>query len=116
LDEIEYLAPIQLPDLNKSSKAIEDYLDIMNSEPPSQLEVFPNPSKDYVIVEYHLEIEKDGIIEVKDVNGIIIKQVSINRLQDQITVNTEGWKPGMYIATLKVNGQLKESVKFTLVK
>jgi len=115
LDEIEYLAPIQLPDLYKSSKEMEEYLELINTEPPTQLAVFPNPSKDYVIVEYHLEIEKDGIIEVKDVNGIVVKQVKIERLQDQVTVSTQNWKPGLYIITLKIGGKSIESCKFTLI-
>ncbi|MCF8368977.1 MAG: T9SS type A sorting domain-containing protein [Bacteroidales bacterium] len=116
LDEMEYLAPIQLPDLTKSAKEMEDYLEIMNSQPPSRLEAFPNPSKDYVIIHYLMEKESDGIIEIKDVNGILVETVIINKVQDQVTVKTEGWKPGMYIATINIIGNSIESIKFTLVK
>lgn len=116
LNEMEYLAPIQLPNPYKSTKKMEEYLEVMNSQPPSKLSVFPNPSKDFVIVEYHLEIEKGGIIEVKDVNGHLLNKIQVERLQDQVTVKTTSWKPGLYIATLKVNGKLIESCKFTLIK
>lgn len=115
MDKMDYLAPIQLPNLFKSTREMEEYFEIMSSVPPSQLSVFPNPSKDYVIVEYHLEIEKEGSIEVKDVNGLVIKKVQINRLQDQVTLTTQYWKPGMYIATLIIDGKSVESCKFTLV-
>ncbi len=116
LEEIEYLAPIQLPNLYKSSKEAEELLEIINSEAPSQLSVFPNPSKGYVIIEYHQEMEKDGTIEIKDVNGITIKKVYINILEDQVIVGTHDWKPGVYIASLIIDGISIESCKFTLVK
>ena len=62
-----------------------------------------------------MELEKNGIIEVKNVNGIVVNQVKTERLQDQVTVKTQNWKSGLYIATLKVEGKLVESCKFTLI-
>lgn len=115
MDEIDYLAPIKLPDFYKSAKEMEEYLEIIQSEQPSQLAVFPNPSKGFVIVEYHLEMENKGVIEIKNVNGITVKLVDVNRLQDQVTIITQDWKPGTYIATIKINGKSIESTKFTLV-
>jgi len=116
LDKIDYLAPIQIPDLYKSKQEHEEYFELLNTEPPPIFSVFPNPSNDYVIVEYLLDIERDGIIEVKDVNGIVVKQVRIERVQDQVTISAQNWKPGMYIATLKIDGKQVESCKFTLVR
>ncbi|MCB2219587.1 MAG: T9SS type A sorting domain-containing protein [Bacteroidetes bacterium] len=113
---MEYVAPIRLPDLFKSTKTLEEQLTIMNSEVPSQLNVFPNPSKGYIIIEYHLDIEKTGIIDIRDINGVVIEQVVTNKLQDQVTFLTHDWKPGSYIATLKIGGRLMESCKFTLLR
>lgn len=39
-----------------------------------------------------------------------------NELQNQVTVITQNWKPGVYIANLFIDGSLVESVKFTLVE
>jgi hypothetical protein len=80
LNEIEYVEPIILPDLLKSSEAFEEYHELLNTEPPKQLEVYPNPSDDYIIFSYR------------------------------------NWKSGIYIATLKIDGNSKESIKFTIVK
>ncbi len=64
------------------------------------LEVYPNPSSGYVIIRYNLETETDCSIEIKDVTGKAIQTLITNGKQDQITVVTENWIPGVYIATL----------------
>jgi len=76
--------------------------------------VYPNPSKDYVILEY--KIEAEGLIEIKNITGKTIKTISTTEKQDQVTVLTENWQTGVYIANLTVNGKSIESVKFTIVK
>ena len=117
LDEIAYDEPILFPDQLKSSQAFEDYQELLNTEPPKQLEVYPNPSDDYIIISYRLEMDKKGsVIEFSNLNGINFKVVDISNKQDQLVVDTQNWKPGIYIATLKINGNSKESIKFTVVK
>lgn len=64
---------------------------------------------------YKLETETEGSIEIQDVTGKTIETIRTNSIQDQITVITKDWKPGVYIATLKIDGKSIESVKFTLV-
>ena len=104
-----------MPDLLKSAVAIEAYEKLLNTKPPQLLEVFPNPSKDFVILGYKLEMETKGSIEIQDVTGKTIKTIHTHSKQDQITVVTQDWKPGVYIATFKIDGKTTESVKFTLV-
>ncbi|MBE9492321.1 MAG: T9SS type A sorting domain-containing protein, partial [Bacteroidetes bacterium] len=116
LGELEYEEPILHPDPFKSSQAIEAYNELLAAEAPQQLNVYPNPSTGYVILEYKLDTEADGTIEIKDVAGRPIHTVTTTGKQDQVTVVTKDWKPGIYIATLKLNGKSTESVKFTLVK
>jgi hypothetical protein len=116
LDEIEYEEPVLFPDFTKSSKAIEEYEKLINTKPPQMLEVYPNPSSGYVIIGYNLETEVDCSIEIKDVTGKAIQTLATNGKQDQITVVTENWIPGVYIATLFIDGKSIESSKFTLVK
>ena len=60
-------------------------------------------------------MEKVSIIEVKDMNGTIMEKVYNNRLNDQVTINTNRWKPGIYISTLVVDGKPLESCKFTVI-
>jgi hypothetical protein len=120
LGAINYDEPIQLPDPFKSSKAIEEYEKLISAKPPQMLEVYPNPSKDFVIIGYTSGAEgaipMEGIIEIQDVSGKVIQSISLKSQKDQVTVITKDWKSGIYIASLKLNGKIKESVKFTLVK
>ena len=78
--------------------------------------VYPNPSKDYVILGYKLETESSGSINISDINGSSVYIVTTTGKQDQVTIVTKDWKPGVYIATLLIDGKSLESVKFTLVK
>ena len=68
-----------------------------------------------MILGYKLETEQEGTIEIRDMAGKSIKVIRTNSMQDQITVVTEDWKPGVYIATFKIDGKTMESAKFTLV-
>ncbi len=116
LGELEYDEPILQPDFLKSSMALEDYNELLKAEAPQQLQVYPNPSKGYVILEYKIETEAEGLIEIKDITGKTIKTIPATEKQDQVTVITENWQTGVYIANLTVNGKSIESVKFTIVK
>ncbi len=116
IDELEYEEPVLHVDLSKSAQAMEDYNKLMSVKAPQILSVYPNPSTGYVILEYKLEIETEAVLMIKDVNGKTMRTYNTSQKQDQDTVVTENWKPGMYIATLKANGKSIESCKFTLVK
>ena len=78
--------------------------------------MYPNPSKDYVILAYKLETEASGSINISDIKGSPVYSVTTTEKQDQLTIVTKNWKPGVYIATLLIDGKSLESVKFTLVK
>lgn len=116
LNEIEYDEPIILPDPLKSAQAYEDYQELLNVKPPKQIEVYPNPSDGYVIISYKLEMDKPGYsIRITDLNGKTIKTIDINNQIDQVIIDTQNWKPGVYIGTLELNGNPTESVKFTIL-
>jgi len=116
LGELEYDEPILQPDFLKSSMAIDAYNELLKAEAPQQLQAYPNPSKGYVILEYKIETGAEGLIGIKDITGKTIKTIPATEKQDQVTVITENWQTGVYIANLTVNGKSIESVKFTIVK
>lgn len=116
LDLVEYDEPIILPDHTKSSEAYAEYQELVNTKPRKQLEISPNPSDDFVVVSYTLDILKSGYsIQLADINGNSMKTINVENKQDQVIVNTREWKPGTYIATLYYNGSLIESIKFTIL-
>lgn len=116
LEKIEYDEPILFPDQLKSAQAFEEYQELLNTQPPKQLEIYPNPSDNYVIISYKLELEKSGYaIRISDLKGNTMKISEIHNRQDQIVIATQNWKPGVYILTLEMNGNPVESVKFTIL-
>jgi photosystem II stability/assembly factor-like uncharacterized protein len=116
IGELEYEEPVLFSDPYKSSAAIEEYNNLVSTKPPKMLEVYPNPSTGFVIIEYNLEKEQDGTIEISDMTGKTIQAIATTGKQDQVTIVTENWKPGTYIATLFLDGKITESCKFSIIK
>ncbi len=74
-----------------------------------------NPGKDFVILGYQLDKECQGMIEVRDISGTLMQSIPFNGVQDQLTVITRNWTPGMYVISLIVGDKVIETTKFTLV-
>lgn len=116
LHELDYQEPVTLPNNMKSTVAEAAYQEMLNAQSPSMLEVYPNPSKDFVIIGYQVNEESPAAIEIRDVSGKLLKTLNVRGHTDQVTVNTHNWKAGVYMLSLIVNEQLIETTKFTLVK
>ncbi len=117
LNHIDYEEPIFLPDLLKSAAINSEYNELLSKadEAPGLIKVQPNPAKDYIIVEYELEQEAAAKIEINDITGDLKYSKNTLNRQDQISIDTRSWKAGVYITSLKINGKLVESVKFTII-
>jgi len=116
IGEMDYQEPVLFPNPFKSSEAMGEYNELLNTKAPQLLSIYPNPSSGYVIIEYNLESDADGIIEIKDVTGRTVTSISTYGKQDQVTIITENWDLGIYFTTLRIDGNSIESHKFTLVK
>ncbi len=55
------------------------------------------------------------MIEVRDISGTLMQSIPFNGVQDQLTVITRNWTPGMYVISLIVGDKVIETTKFTLV-
>jgi hypothetical protein len=118
LNEMEYDEPILMPDILKSASAEDDYTELLNkaNEAPVHITVRPNPAKDYIVLAYDLGEKGGAIAEIRNMGAKIKYSENLKNKQDQITVDTRGWKAGVYVVSLKVNAKLVESVKFTIIK
>ena len=87
----------------------------MESSENYKLKATMNHDSASVVLEYKLETEMPATISIHDMKGVRIKSVNTSRQQNQLTVITHNWMPGIYIASLKVNGRLVESTKFTIL-
>jgi hypothetical protein len=95
--------------------AEEAYGEVLNTPAPKMLEVYPNPSKDFVILGYQLDTDTRGSIEIRDISGSLIQSIPFNGMQDRVTVITRNWTPGMYMVSLMANDKVIETTKFTLI-
>jgi hypothetical protein len=116
MDQIAYSEPILLPDLYKSAEAVETYEKLLNTGQPPSLKVYPNPSKDYVIVEFVTDITKNSLLVINDSHGQRIKSMQLNSCRDQLVLDTRGWSPGIYVVTLQSDNKTTESCKFSIVR
>ena len=87
----------------------------MESSENYKLKATMNHDSASVVLEYKLETEMPATISIHDMKGVRIKSVNTAGQRDQLTLITRDWVPGVYVASLKVNGKLIESVKFTVV-
>lgn len=117
LGQSDYTEPIILPDILKSSAAEEGYAELLGKagEIPGHISIRPNPARDYVVIAYDLEKEGRAIAEIHDMGAKLKYTGELKNKQDQLTVDTRGWKPGVYVLSLKINGKLVDSVKFTVI-
>ena len=92
------------------------------TESRSILKVFPNPAKDYIIVEYLVDIpitnreHKNMTLVMIDGNGKLLRNIELNYRQDQLVIPTENLNSGIYFFNLYVYGKLEKTSKFTIVK
>lgn len=114
IDTLTYQEPYIFPDLFKSSETYEDYLEIINTKQPAFLKVHPNPAKDYIIIEYMQEVEESGYVYITALNGKPVTGIHISNAHDQKVLDIRSWKAGIYIATMKINDEMIESVKFSI--
>ncbi|OYT12615.1 MAG: hypothetical protein B6I19_09485 [Bacteroidetes bacterium 4572_114] len=115
MDETSYTEPVILPDLYKSTEALEAYHKLLETVPPKYIMVKPNPAKDYIVLEYMLEQEGNILIEISNMNGNKMYGHKALSRRDEITIDTRSWQPGIYIVTLIQDDKLIESSKFTLI-
>jgi hypothetical protein len=111
---IQYQEPVILPDLTKSSKVKGGSFG-KGSERPDMLKVFPNPAKDFLVVDYNTDGEKgEVLLTVTDMKGYTVHSEAFALGRDQVVVGTTGWEQGTYVVSLTVNGKPVANSKVTV--
>jgi len=115
---VTYYEPILLPDELKSA---EGDIPVRTSVigPAGYLKLFPNPARQYLIVEYNLKnlfnLNPEISLNIYSLNGMLKDKMIITRQQDQALIKTSTYDPGLYICILEIDGKKKESQKFTVI-
>jgi len=81
-----------------------------------QFSIYPNPSSDYLILEFNSIAGKEGKIEVTDINGKILctKALAEKKEERTFTISTQSFSSGIYF--LKISSGSSISVKKFIIE
>ena len=114
LDKIDFIEEYILPDNLKSTEATIPEKKSVSYE--LMLKVFPNPAKDYIIIEYHAAKAGSSVIQLSDALGRPVDRISVSKESDQITYITTKLQTGLYTCSFWIEGKNKATVKFNVVR
>lgn len=98
---IDYTERIAVPSTQKVARMYPDDKPLHKGEADGKLNLMPNPTKNYVVIEYDLLIEgEQGIIIIRDAKGVAVKNLGLHKTFGQITVGIEDIPSGIYIVSL----------------
>jgi hypothetical protein len=114
---IDYQETYQLPVELKSSGAIAYPNEERHFEKDEYLKIFPNPAKDFVIIEFSFPtteaINKTSILLI-DNKGMILLSILLNDVRNAIVVNTEGLISGVYYVNLINGNKIIDNTKLVI--
>ncbi|RLD56182.1 MAG: hypothetical protein DRJ05_11715 [Bacteroidetes bacterium] len=115
-DTLSYSEPYLLADTSMKTSKVK-WRPAGGGENNKELLVYPNPSKDYVIVDYSgIESqEPELIIDVYNAEGKLTRQIPIRKHSGFKVINTEYWKPGFYIFSIKNSASILGIAKVTIL-
>ena len=79
--------------------------------------VYPNPGRDYFIIEYSFErVPDQASYSISDQNGRIIEEGPIEGKQNQLIRRTTSYSSGLYTIKLIINGNTEKTLKINIIK
>jgi hypothetical protein len=115
---LKYYEPIILPEDQKSApdkKTIKTKPSVKND----WFRVFPNPARQYVIVQYNLTDKistQNGqiVFSISTLDGKIVETRLLSKIQDQFLVNTSNYSPGVFIFSIRLSAKILNTKKVTV--
>lgn len=113
-----YSEPYIFPDYNKSSASEYEEQKILQSMTEFKyLNIFPNPAKDYLNIEYQIDNKfNKAFIQITNLSGKILYSQQIHQMMDSKIIDTRGFISGNYLMTIIVDGKALESINFNITK
>ncbi len=112
----EYPEPLLLPDTNQPQQRVNMHQDALETK-ENNLTIFPNPSTNYININYTLQEPTDGLyLVITDLNGKITHQQPLLERQNEVTIFTRKFAVGQYNCTIRTKTNIVENKKFVIVK
>jgi hypothetical protein len=113
--EFSYEEPIYLPVIQSQRK--RNTAQPHFSATQSELSVYPNPAREYIIVEYKVQqADLPAVITVIDSKGSVVARLPVNDVEGQMLYETKGIHSGLYCFTLVTRLNAVVSKKVSVVK
>ncbi len=81
-----------------------------------EVKVYPNPASSWLSFEYELNPEANAQIEIFDMDGRLVQNITLQQQAKQVILDIRNWKQGTYLYRI-VSGEGKlNSGKFMVVK
>lgn len=115
-DMMVYDEPYLAPDLTKKTTVkLPKQKGSLNN--PEVLRVYPNPTSNYITIEFDLGDEaSDALIEIIDASGKIVWVKKSNKSKNQLVADVQMLSTGNYLARLYSNRHLIASKTFVIYK
>lgn len=88
--------------------------------PPAMIQNFPNPVSTYTIFRYRLQADANASVEIYDITGALVDSPVENKVlksgTHELNYNAANLSPGVYFAALKIQGEVMQTIKFTVAK
>jgi hypothetical protein len=89
----------------------------VDAKAKSALKVFPNPTNDYITVEYRTQGQYSVLsIELYDITGKLLRKNQLNNSSNDLLMNLTNIKPGVYMLRLMGDGSIIESERITIIE
>jgi hypothetical protein len=117
MEWIDYEEPLLFPDATKSAATNKYPYAGTPAEAGEQLEVYPNPAADHLIIKWTLEEPAaSATAQIAGLDGRVVSQFPLNGSIGQQVINTNGLKPGVYVVSLFVNNKQVADKKVSIYK
>lgn len=115
------LCDFELPDdsENKSLYGLDDEYNRMKnllSNHPS-LTIAPNPARNFITVHYSISgLMENPHVQILTTEGKIVKQIELNKAEDQKIIDVNSLNPGVYMLYIKNRDKVVDTGKFIITK
>jgi hypothetical protein len=83
-------------------------------QPSGAVSVWPNPSTDWLNIDYDLEESKPLVLNILDASGRLVLSRNLNGAKGTEQLQVKNWAPGAYIYQLKSAEEVLETGKFVV--
>jgi hypothetical protein len=116
LGEVVYKEPYVFPADGLKSSKIRHRSNFENHT-SNELKIFPNPARDYIIIEYALKEEPGNtIMKLYDAAGKVIRKISVNDTHDWLIVPVSDLSEGTYLCSLHFNDNTVKNARFVVIR